>query len=43
MRYLSLASSISFRFTVCGFLETDSKRLLRPSEDVPADEGATEF
>ena len=24
-------------------LETDSKRLLRPSEDVPADEGATEF
>ena len=24
-------------------LVTDSKRLLRPSEDVPADEGATEF
>jgi hypothetical protein len=24
-------------------LETNSKRLLRPSEDVPADEGTTEF
>ncbi|MGF6472600.1 hypothetical protein QFZ89_007851 [Paraburkholderia youngii] len=29
-------------FCACS-LEMDSKRLLRPSEDVPADEGATEF